>query len=47
MLWGRSGADFVASAAFHDPDPIVEFGDDTRFVSENLERISDFSLLPL
>jgi len=37
MYWGGSGADFVASGAFHDPDPIVEFGDDK-------EAIYDFAI---
>lgn len=37
MYWGGSGADFVASGSFHDPDPIVEFGDDK-------EVIYDFSI---
>lgn len=37
MYWGGSGADFVASGTFHDPDPIVEFGDDK-------EAIYDFSI---
>jgi len=37
MYWGGSGADFVANGAFHDPDPIVEFGDDK-------EAIYDFAI---
>ncbi|KAF0250636.1 MULTISPECIES: hypothetical protein [Pseudomonas] len=37
LYWGGSGADFVASGAFRDPDPIVEFCD-------NNDAIYDFAI---
>ena len=44
MYSGGSGEHFVASGAFHDPDPIVEFGDDKEAIYDLVISIEGGSI---
>ncbi|MBV4516177.1 MULTISPECIES: hypothetical protein [Pseudomonas] len=45
MYYGGSGEDFVASGAFHDPDPIVEFDDDQKAIYDLSINLEDGSIM--